>query len=208
MGGTDRTLQLRVTLKNIKPAIWRRVLVPSDLTFDKLHLVLQAVMGWQNYHLHLFTIHGQKLGIPDPDDHVPLVDERKHRAGALVHKGTTFECEYDFGDGWEHEIVVEAVHEGGTADAAPSCTAGARACPPEDCGGPHRYADLLHALAHPRSRRNRELREWIGGVFDAERFDLADVNAHLRKAFRRRGARRPKAGTTKKRTSRAKPTIH
>jgi hypothetical protein len=205
-----RALQLKVTLKNIKPAIWRRVLVSEDMTLADLHLILQVAMGWENYHLHGFTIHGQRFGPPDPDDFVPVVDERKHRIGALVHKGTKFEYEYDFGDGWEHTILVEAVREPTATETMPSCLEGKRACPPEDCGGAWGYADLLDALADPKNERHDELREWVGGEYDAERLELAEVNEALAELVRPR--RRPARSKSKQpktaKAAHSKSTLH
>jgi hypothetical protein len=186
MTTTPRALQLKVTLKNIKPAVWRRALVSEDMTLAELHVILQVAMGWENSHLHGFTIHGQRFGPPSPDDFIPVVDERNHRIGALVHKGNKFEYEYDFGDGWEHTILVEAVREPTATETVPSCLDGKRACPPEDCGGAWGYADLLDALADPKSERHEELREWVGGEYDAERLELAVVNESLAELVRPR----------------------
>lgn len=199
MTTATRALQLKVTLKNVKPAIWRRVLVSEATTLAELHMIVQVVMGWQNSHLHAFTIHGQRFGLPDPDDFVPVVDERKHRIGALVHKGNKLEYEYDFGDGWEHTILVEAVREPTADETTPSCLDGKRACPPEDCGGPGGYGDLLEALAAPKNKRDHELLEWIGGEYDAERFALAEVNEALAELGRpRRRAARAKNPPSKR----------
>jgi hypothetical protein len=196
MTTSPRALQLKVTLKKIKPAIWRRVLVSEEMTLADLHLILQVAMGWENYHLHDFTIHGQHFG-PNPDDFTPVIDERKHRIGALVHKGSKFEYEYDFGDGWQHTILVEAVREPTATESMPSCLDGKRACPPEDCGGPWGYSDLLDALADPKHERHEELREWVGGDHHAARFELAEVNEALAELVRPRRPVRLKSKQSK-----------
>jgi hypothetical protein len=207
MAATSRVLQLKITLKHTRPPIWRRLLVSEDLTLAELHLILQAAMGWQNTHVHAFTIHGQRFGTPDPDDFVPVVDERKHRIGPLVRKGARFEYEYDFGDEWEHTILVEDVRAPATTETLPSCVAGRRACPPEDCGGPPGFADLLEALDAPKTRRHRDLLAWIGGHFDASRFELAEVNEALAALVRPRRPR-SKVKPSKPMRHAPKPTLH
>ncbi len=177
-----RMYQLKVTLDEIQPAIWRRFLVRSDVTFYRLHLILQAVMGWTDSHLHMFTIDGQDYGEPDPDfagfgDE--LVDDRKTELAQVIgREGMNFSYLYDFGDGWEHTIEVEKILPPQTS-ARPVCLEGARACPPEDCGGVGGYEELVEAMAKPRSKRHKELVEWLGGEFQPEAFDLKIVNKEL-----------------------------
>lgn len=206
----SRVLQLKVTMKGIKPAIWRRILVSQDTTLEQLHLILQVAMGWMNCHLHGFTIQGQRFGPPSPDDFMPIADERKHRIGSLVLKGHKLEYEYDFGDGWEHTILVEDVREATPSETVPSCLDGRRACPPEDCGGPHRYADVLDALRGAKGKREAELLEWLGGRHDPERFELAKVNDRLAELLRprRRTARAKPPRRASSKPARSKRTLH
>lgn len=165
--------QLKVTLRGTKPPIWRRVVVPGDLTLQRLHRVLQDAMGWQDCHLHSFTIHGTDFGVPDRDgwggpDFEP---EKQYRLEDLVGEKARFSYTYDFGDSWVHGILVEKVTPGDVP--TPRCIAGARACPPEDCGGTWGYGELVEALADSSHERHAELAGWVPPGWMPERFDLA-----------------------------------
>lgn len=185
-----RVLQIKVTLRDVKPPIWRRLVVADTTTLAQLHAFVQVTMGWEGHHLHAFVVHGQRFGPPSGEDFVPVVDERKHALGALVYrKGARFTYEYDFGDGWEHTIQVEEVREAVPGETVPRCVAGKRACPPEDCGGPYGYGDLVDAVSDPKHERHEELLEWIGGQFDPEHFDLDEANAALAEISRPRRPR-------------------
>jgi hypothetical protein len=174
--------QIKVTLEGIRPPIWRRLVVNGDATLTQLHDVLQVAMGWQNCHLHGFRIGDARYG---PADHGGLdpgeIDESKVRvAEALTtHEQGTYE--YDFGDSWEHQLVVEEAGVPITPRSVATCTAGKRSCPPEDCGGIWGYANLLEALADPTHEEHEELTDWIGEDFDPERFDIVAVNARLQR---------------------------
>jgi hypothetical protein len=173
--------QLKVSLREIKPLIWRRLMVPGDAPLGELHDIIQISFGWDNAHLHEFRIGDKRYGmVGDEELDREVLDEEAHFVEELLAPKTRFEYEYDFGDGWEHEIVVEDVLPGQRKTMKPRCIDGARACPPEDCGGPFAYLELLRALKKPRSARARELREWLGGPFDGEAFDLAAINRHFR----------------------------
>jgi len=173
--------QLKITLQDIDPPIWRRVLVPSDYTLFDLHCVIQAVMGWEDCHLHQFTIKRQRYSLPDPgsfddsalnEDDVRLLDVAKPRTKFVYH--------YDFGDSWNHSILVEKV--GVEPDPlVPLCMDGARACPPEDSGGPWGYTEKLRALSSDDDKVG-ELREWMGD-FDPELFDSELANSSLKQIF-------------------------
>jgi hypothetical protein len=156
--------QLKITLLDTRPPIWRRVLVDGDRTLDHLHEVIQAAFGWWNYHLHEFEVGRTRYGVPDPDEDwgEPPRDERRARIGAIAGAGGSFRYTYDFGDGWDHRIVVEAVRRSDSASAVPACVDGRRACPPEDCGGTWGYRELLEILADPAHPDHDERREWIG----------------------------------------------
>ena len=168
--------QLKVTLQGIRPQIWRRFQVTGDTTLPELHLILQVVMGWENYHLHQFSIGG-----PDPDFGSETKNDHKVTLRQLVpQEKTRFAYEYDFGDSWEHEILVEKILPRKPRARYPVCVAGKRACPPEDCGGIWGYPEFLKAIRNRRHPEHREMLEWIGGSFDPEAFDLKEINRALR----------------------------
>jgi Plasmid pRiA4b ORF-3-like protein len=173
----DPVLQLRVTLAGVDgPPVWRQVVIPAGYTLDRVHGVIQAAMGWQNSHLHMFRIAGREYGPAYLDDELETLDEKQFRIGDLVKAGDMAGYEYDFGDGWEHEVAAEA---GAAADAAtvyPECIAGEGACPPEDCGGPGGFAELKELLAGPPSLERKEMRVWAGEDYDPAHFDLAAAN--------------------------------
>jgi hypothetical protein len=174
--------QLKVTLGEVQPRVWRRLLVPADMTLAKLHGALQVAMGWTNSHLHCFEITGRRIGMVGVEEDSPeLEDERRVRvASVLPEKGAKLLYRYDYGDDWEHVLEVEEVAAPDRRLAYPLCIAGARSCPPEDCGGAGGYEDLLRALAKPEDERHDELLAWVGGHFDPEGFDANAVNRLLR----------------------------
>ncbi len=172
--------EIKVTLKHIRPPVWRRLQVPADTRLGKLHRILQAAMGWTDSHLHQFSIGGESYGVPDPDSPSDIKSERIIRLGSVVQEGETFIYEYDFGDGWEHEIKIEKVLPADKDKRYPLCLAGKRACPPEDCGGPPGYERLLEVLRDPKHEEHEEMLEWVGEYFDPGEFDLDEINAGLR----------------------------
>ena len=172
--------QIKVTLKGIRPPIWRRIQVPCDITLAELHGVLQAVMGWWGYHLHQFTVGQTCYGVPDPDyDFMDVRDESEVRLNQIVGEGGRFVYEYDFGDGWEHVLQVEKVLPPDAGQQRPVCIKGKRACPPEDVGGIWGYANFLEAIQDPGHPEHEEYLEWVGGEFDPEAFDLDEANEEL-----------------------------
>jgi hypothetical protein len=177
--------QLKITLKWSQPSIWRRVVVRSDLKLDRLHNVLQIVMPWTNSHLHHFIVGPTFYGMLDPefaDMSSDTLNEKRYTLADLAPVAKKkFVYEYDFGDGWEHEIVVEKVLPPDASFKHPVCLAGANACPPDDCGGIHGYHNLVEALANPKHPDHAHLKEWIGGKWDAARFDLAEINRDLKR---------------------------
>ena len=185
--------QIKVTLEGIRPPIWRRVHVASDTTLAKFHMVLQHVMGWTNSHLHQFVIRGQYFAPRDVFSEFggPKMESETKTTLADVVSGpkSRMRYEYDMGDSWLHDIVVEKALSAEAGAQYPVCLAGARACPPEDCGGIGGYEELLEAVADPQHERHEELLEWVGGSFDAERFDLDVVNRRLNAFHRARAAR-------------------
>lgn len=178
-----RTCRLTVTLDEIAPPIWRRLEVPASMTLAKLHAVLQVALGWTDSHLHTFEIGPERVAIPYSLD--DLTEGGTTRSARLVRLGEVvdhghrrFAYAYDFGDSWRHTIEIEDLHEAdGSSEVR--CLAGARACPPEDCGGTPGYEELLEVLFDPLHPEFEESRTWVGSAFDPERFDLRAVNAAL-----------------------------
>lgn len=175
-----QTFQIKVTLRDVRPPIWRRLLVSSHILLPELHHVLQAAMGWHDCHLHLFRV-GNRSYAP-PGDWDPVGEDS--RGVALVDlaakQGARLVYEYDFGDGWTHDIVVESVLP--EPCEVPRCTGGRRRCPPEDCGGPWGYAELLDAVRDRSHERHAELGEWLEEGFDPAEFDLDDTDGAVRSA--------------------------
>ncbi len=182
------TYQLKVVLCGSKPPIWRRLQVPGNANLGWLHAVLQTAIGWTNSHLHHFltsdarytaTRHHEDFGFGDEPDR----DEAKATLMQIAPaKGASFGYEYDFGDSWEHEIIVEQILPPGAGPANGAlCLDGGRACPPEDCGGIWGYANLLTILGKPKHPEHKSMKEWIGGAFDVEAFDKENINLWLGK---------------------------
>jgi len=177
----ENSLQLKITLKYIRPPIWRRVVVPDNLTLGDLHGVIQLAMGWTNSHLHAFRIGKTVYGMNSPDAGFgPTdIDEESILLRQVIRsKGQRFTYEYDFGDGWQHEILMEKVEPATDPHPPAKCLAGKRACPPEDCGGPPGYALILRVLRKPTTSEDIEFREWVGD-YDPEDFDVEFVNRLL-----------------------------
>jgi len=171
-------LPLRIELEGITPLIWRRLIVSDSLTLQQLHKAIQAVMGWKNYHLHEFNIGEDAYGEPGEDGPEGVLAEKGVKLKDVLTGVTQFIYQYDFGDDWQHRITLEQALPTQTRTKVALCTAGENATPPEDCGGPLSYPDLLQALANPSHPDHTDLREWIGAPFDPSTFDLAA--AHLR----------------------------
>ena len=181
---TDTLFQLKITLLEIKPPIWRRIQT-RDCTLDALHDILQAVIGWNNCHLHQFDINGQVFGDPDlfEEDFLEfdMRDSRKTMLSQVVPqdgKRSRFIYEYDFGDGWLHEIMFEGNLDPEAGVIYPTCLEGERHCPPEDVGGPGGYEEYLEAIADPSHENHKQFLQWRG-PFDPEAFDLAEVQRQL-----------------------------
>jgi Plasmid pRiA4b ORF-3-like protein len=173
--------QLRISLTDVTPEVWRRVAVPGGYTLDRLHRVIQYAMGWQNYHLHSFEIEGVQYGEPDPDGELDLRDELEVRLDAVAGKDARFIYTYDFGDWWEHELSVETIFPAEPDVRYPICLEGERACPPEDVGGAYGYAGFLAALADPAHPEHAAMLEWIGKRFDPTEFDPERATTLLRR---------------------------
>lgn len=176
--------QVKVTLRHSQPPIWRRIQVAGDTRLDQLHLILQTVMGWDNYHLHQFIVENSYYGEPNPDFESfgpPMQDEKKVTLEQVApNEGANFIYEYDFGDGWEHVLHVEEIMPPSEKARYPRCIEGKRACPPEDVGGVWGYQSFLEAIKDPDHPDHEEMLAWVGGDFDPEAFDREEVNAELR----------------------------
>jgi len=178
----DPVAQIKVTLLDTDPPVWRRLLVPATIRLDRLDRIIQAAMGWTNSHLHTFIHHTGHYGIADPD--LPLRDERDATLLELAgREGDTFGYEYDLGDSWEHEVRLEKLVPAEPGRRYPRCLAGARACPPEDCGGTPGYAELIDTLADPHHPGHQDMLQWLGiergDEFDPARFDPTDADRRL-----------------------------
>jgi hypothetical protein len=173
--------QLKVTLLRTSPPIWRRLLVPSDITLSKLHDLLQLTMGWTDSHLHEFLFRGQSYGPTDVEPGVAEgINERTVRLNQLlVRVGIKIVYRYDFGDGWEHGIVLEKALPVDPNMAYPLCTGGANACPPEDCGGIGGFYSLLESLQNPSHPQHEDLLEWVDEDYDPEKFSIEAINRIL-----------------------------
>ncbi len=175
--------QLKVTIRGIRPPVWRRLQVSGAATLGDLHDLLQRAFGWEDDHLHHFVIGDTFYGVPNPGDldwGIDTNDERRARLQQILGRGLkNFVYEYDFGDSWEHLITVEKILTREPGVAYPRCLAGRRAGPPEDCGGAWGYARLIEVTGDPKHPEYEEMREWLGENIDPERFGLEEVNRLL-----------------------------
>lgn len=180
MPSEQPVFQLRLTLEVVRPTVWRRLLVPGNVRLDKLHRMFQAAMGWEDSHLHAFEIGDERYG-PQYDDYPEdELDEADITVLLAIGDVRQFTYEYDFGDGWDHEVVVESISRSPLGLKFGVCVDGQQACPPEDSGGASGYADLLRVLADPSDAEHEEFSRWVGGSFDPDEFNLALANARLR----------------------------
>jgi len=184
----EKTYQLKIELEGVSPPVWRQLQVPGDATLGWLHAAIQLAMGWTNSHLHQFIICDRIFSDPlfemnELDDDPPVLDEYKVRLKDVApHMRSVFMYQYDFGDSWEHIVKVEMIYDRRPprGDIA-KCLGGAGACPPEDCGGPYGYADLLEIITDPEHDEHESTLEWLGGKFDPEAFDIPATNKYLQK---------------------------
>jgi len=181
--------QFRITLTDSKPSIWRRIQV-KDCTLDKLHEHIQTSMGWTNSHLHEFKINGERHGDPelldDECDDFPCIDSTITKIRKIVpanKKPFSFEYKYDFGDGWDHEILFEGNPTPDPKAKYPLCLEGERACPPEDCGGLRGYYEFLKAIKNPKHKEHARMLQWIGGKFDPNAFDADQATKAMKKGL-------------------------
>jgi len=173
--------QLKVTLADIKPPVWRRVEV-EDCTLLKLHKIIQVSMGWDNYHMWLFDIDGEQYGddVMDSTYESDFLSARKAKLSQFVQAGIKkFRYTYDMGANWDHVIQVEKVLDADPQAKYPRCVKGGRVCPPEDCGGPSGYRDFLDEIQNPDHESHDEMLVWVSRDFDPEAFDMDAINNKL-----------------------------
>ncbi|OTA21965.1 plasmid pRiA4b ORF-3-like family protein [Xenorhabdus beddingii] len=184
---------LKITLTEMSPCIWRRFVVPSHISLDRLHDVIQIVMGWNDSHLHQFAF-GIKRFTEMPEEPEDGKEEGKVKLDALLkRKGSKFTYLYDFGDGWEHEIILENSHYSPEELPTPIfCVEGQRACPPENCGGIYSYMELIDILKAPSHKDYQAMFKWVNGksdissdkIFSPEKFNIEEVNNMLASYYR------------------------
>ena len=183
----EQAISLKVSLAGARPQIWRRILVPVVFPLGSLHDVIQISMGWENCHLHCFTIGEKQYSAHYDDDEEPIgenADSVLLFEIGVTKSGFRFEYEYDFGDSWTHEILAEKIHRLDPNKHYPYCEKAVRACPPEDCGGVYGYSQLLRILKNPKHREYDDMVEWIGiESFDPKAIDLGGINERLKERF-------------------------
>jgi hypothetical protein len=184
----NEIIQLKITLKNSSPPIWRRVLVYKQMNFHDLHYIIQKVMGWENDHLWEFKFKNQRIGIIDdePEDfgffeEDEIADAEELQLDEIISRPKEkFDYEYDFGDSWHHEILVEKFLPYDKKTKYPICIKGKLNCPPEDCGGLWGYYNLLEAIEDKNHPEHKDMLEWLGGEYNKDYFNLEETNNKLR----------------------------
>ncbi len=177
--------ELQVTLLDVSPPVWRRLRVPSTVTLSALHAILQVAFGWRDAHLHEWRVGGLTYGLSDEESWgEELEDESAAVLADVAPEDSVLHYDYDFGDGWEHLVEVVAVRPYDPGQPPVAVLGGARAAPPEDCGGPFGYEHLLDALADENDPEHDELTEWAGDGFDPEELDMPAVNRRLEGLWR------------------------
>ena len=170
-------IQLKISLEYIKPEIWRRYVVDSAASLDRFHDIIQAVMGWTNSHLYGFSIDGIDYSPADDEfdsDYEDTKGKTLKKLGLRLKQKIKYA--YDFGDDWQHTIVVERILENAAGMEPPICIDGARNCPPEDCGSVPGYQDIVEAMKKPKSKQAQEFIEWLGEPYDPDKFETDEIN--------------------------------
>jgi len=198
----DDIAVLHIELVDIEPLIWRRVALPTATNLQTLHRIIQAAMGWLDYHLWEFTAGDKTYGVPDPDPDDAGWGHKVYRASSatlarLLDSGVTaFDYVYDMGDNWEHRITIERVEPAEPGTLYPDFRGGERRCPPEDCGSVPGYYEFLDAIAGPDkgkgSRRKKEMLTWYGGPYDPDDIDEPQIRITLKRMANAARRRRPK----------------
>ena len=176
---TNAIATLRIEVKYIEPLIWRRVAVRTSMNPMALHKVIQAAMGWLDYHLWEFVVEERKYSIPDPDRPHVKNGATTQLATILASGMTEFDYVYDFGDNWEHRIIVEQTGKAETGARYSRFLGGERRCPPEDCGGPPGYFDFIENIARKHGKKAKEALDWYGGPYDPDNIDEQQINVTL-----------------------------
>jgi len=171
--------QIRVTLLDSEPLIWRRVRLSGDTSLEELHHVIQVVMDWENYHMHQFIADDRRYGLDDDFMPDPESERTARLREVIPDPGARLLYEYDFGDGWEHDVLVEEISPPEEGVRYPVCVAGEYAAPPEDCGGIPGYYMMLEAIEDEENPDHEEMLEWVGGDFDPVTLDLDGINHGL-----------------------------
>jgi hypothetical protein len=186
-----KTLQLKIWLDEIEPLIWRRILVPAEMTLHELHRIVQMLFDWYDYHLYEFSIGGDRYQEPDPEaEDAPKDSTRTRLAHFDLAEGDEFTYVYDFGDHWVHRIAVERAPPNVNEGWLPFVVGGERRGPPEDCGGPDGFERLVAAIRDTEDPEHEECRIWVGGDFDPDLFDLRTVRHAVLLAYAWGGRRR------------------
>jgi hypothetical protein len=174
-------LKVRMQLADVDPVVWRRLLIPGAVRLAKFSGMLLAAMGWTNSHLHAFRVGDKRFGMCFDDYPEEEVDEKGVTVLQALRQERRFFYDYDFGDGWEHDVVIEELSWSDIGLKFAVCIDGQNACPPEDVGGPRGYSEFLKAISDPRHEEHAGYLEWAGGSFEPAQFDLAGTNAALQR---------------------------
>jgi Plasmid pRiA4b ORF-3-like protein len=180
----DDIIQLKISLQGTDPVIWRRVLVSKKTTFFELHHIIQIAMGWENYHLFEFNVYDYRIGMPDEEfdyySNSKMVDASSVTLDSIITETKEeFVYEYDFGDGWRHQIVVEEFLSDNATESYTVCIDGEMNCPPEDCGGVGGFYYMIKAIKDKKHPEHEQMSEWLGYHYDPLLFDKELINAHL-----------------------------
>lgn len=170
-----KTLKIKISLEKTK--IYREVIVYKEITYHDLHMVIQKVFGWEDYHLYEFIVDGNKIGNLENDDFGHLTSEAKDTL--IFTNKKKFQYEYDFGDAWEHTIEIIEELDADPKTDYPVCVGGKGACPPEDCGGVDGYRELVKAMKRGSDAKKKEFKEWLGYDYDPDAFTVEWANERL-----------------------------
>ncbi len=179
-----KVYQIQISITNLKPEIWRKILVQPNLSLANFHMTIQIVMGWHNSHLHQFikdrTFYTKKMEDDMTWGDLNNVDYKGLKISDLLkNENDKIDYEYDFGDSWHHDVVLEKILDASEKTKYPICIDGKLACPPEDCGGIWGYSDILKVLNNPRHKDYAALLDWLDGEFDPNYFNIEKTNLNL-----------------------------
>lgn len=179
----NKVYQIQIALRHFKPKIWRRVLIPSDVLLADFHLIIQTTMGWTNSHLHQFikknacyAPHHEDDEMWDEMDSIDYLKKKIKVSDLLKAEKDKIIYAYDFGDGWEHDVILEKILPLDNTLKYPICLTGKMNCPPEDCGGVWGYEDMLEILKQPDHEEYESFIDWLGAEFNSEHFDIVEIN--------------------------------